>query len=619
MKRRKICLFIFISFLCIFSSVSVEAGNNKKYSRAYHLKETSSVIKFLKKHRKYKNEKKSKYATCRIIVKNNTLEDDYGSTDRIYSPLYEEHILQYKDQAHTKKAYKKLKKIYGKQCYVDRIISSEDLCGTDDNAGADNLSPYITWGFEAMDFECAATARESDHSVTLAIIDTGCDMDNWYFKKEGSSRFAPNSYDFVENDNIPQDESSNGHGTHVAGIAQSCTSDKVSLLILKVFDGDGHSSEALIDMALQYAINQGADVINMSLGKYNEDGVISTCWDDSINQAYTKDIVICCSSGNNAEKGYGTKDYYPACSEKTVTVGAVDQNNNKANFSCEGETLDFCGPGVNIISALKGGSYPETKRTKGTSMATPHVAAAFACLKSQYPYLTIKELYQLAVNKAKDLGNPGWDSKYGHGLIQMGHNYITRIRKATPGKDGASSLLCSHCNSIYSDTKIPYPSRITAATSFAYSGKKIQPKIEVKGADGKIIPAKYYGVAYKNNVGVGTGSIVITFKDLYDGKMSKNFEIRPLAPKSIKIRKKSKVIESISWKKNGPTSYYQIESAANGIFRKERKIMTIRNPRQVRKKLRGYKRGKKYYFRMRTVTLVKGKKYYSSWSKIYKK
>ena len=144
----------------------------------------------------------------------------------------------------------------------------------------------------------------------------------------------------------------------------------MSLYAVKALDrkGDGWLSD-LIE-GLQWCIDEGIDVINLSLGA----AVDNLSFHEAIISAYDEGIVIVAAAGNNGQYVDGPIDY-PAMYPETIAVSAMTSNYDLAYFSSYGPEVDLIAPGVNIFSTVKGGSYDSYD---GTSMATPHVVAAAA-------------------------------------------------------------------------------------------------------------------------------------------------------------------------------------------------------------------------------------------------
>ena len=226
--------------------------------------------------------------------------------------------------------------------------------------------------------------------TTIAVIDTGVDLDH----PEFSGRIVT-GYDFVDGDTVADD--GNGHGTHVAGTIAGANDGTgitgvaydAAIMPLRVLDNDGYGWTSDIISAVRWAADNGADVINLSLGG----GGYSQAMADAISYASGRGSVVVMAAGNSG----GSAPEYPAAHaiDHGIAVGAVDRNRSLAEFSNRaGSTqLDYVtAPGVNIYSAVPGGEYDTFN---GTSMATPHVAGIAGLLKSYDRNLSAAEVEDL--------------------------------------------------------------------------------------------------------------------------------------------------------------------------------------------------------------------------------
>lgn len=205
-------------------------------------------------------------------------------------------------------------------------------------------------------------------------------------------------YDFVNNDEDPFDDL--GHGTHVTGIISSSDSyargiaNGAELLIAKVLDSRGYGNESDVIEAVDWCVNNSAQLISMSLGseEFNR-----TCDDVPLSQAVInatdKGAIVIVAAGNSGFKGITE----PACSSKAIAVGAIDKNSNVAGFSSKGSELDILAPGYQINS-----TFPEGWATKsGTSMATPHVTGVIALMLEKNPHLSFQDIMKI-LNETSD-------------------------------------------------------------------------------------------------------------------------------------------------------------------------------------------------------------------------
>jgi len=194
-------------------------------------------------------------------------------------------------------------------------------------------------------------------------------------------------YDFVNQDNNPADD--NGHGTHVAGIVAATRNNNqgiagaanVRVMACKVLAADGNGADSGILAALEYAIDNGADIINMSLGG----GPYSAAFDEVCSRAYARGILVVAATGNE----YASQIGFPSSLDSVVAVGATDVNDQVADFSNVGQGIELVAPGVQILSTFPGSSYDYMD---GTSMATPHVAGLAALVLSANPQMDVQTL-----------------------------------------------------------------------------------------------------------------------------------------------------------------------------------------------------------------------------------
>lgn len=245
-------------------------------------------------------------------------------------------------------------------------------------------------------------------AVTIAILDTGVDLGHLDF----AGKFVP-GYDFVNNDNNPQDD--NGHGTLVAGIAAATGNNGVGvagvswgarIMPIKVLDSSGDGFLADVADGIQWAADSGAQVINISLASDSP----SLTLQDAVNYAYGKGVTLVAAAGNDG----GVIDY-PAQYSNVIAVGAVDGAYNRAAFSNFGPELDLVAPGINIYSTTIGGYMSES----GTSMSAPFVSGLAAILRGYPGGASPDAIASILKSTARDLGVSGVDDLYGYGIIQM--------------------------------------------------------------------------------------------------------------------------------------------------------------------------------------------------------
>jgi len=204
--------------------------------------------------------------------------------------------------------------------------------------------------------------------VIVAVIDNGIDYTHPLFE---NSLIA--GYDFIDSDDNPTEESGTllGHGTFVSGIIKRVAPDCM-VMPLRAFDGEGYGSSFNVAEAIYLAIDNGADVINMSFSMTVPDPVV----DDAVMGAINANIAMAAAPGNNGQMMVT----YPAAFSGVIAVSAIDNLDYLAAFSNYGEYIDVCAPGVNIYSALAGEYQWGT--WSGTSFSTPIISGICALLLS---------------------------------------------------------------------------------------------------------------------------------------------------------------------------------------------------------------------------------------------
>ncbi len=268
---------------------------------------------------------------------------------------------------------------------VDTVADSGDYSTTSGEVYYSSYTgySYYSWGVEymGMDQLAAWLYTQDTQSVTVAVIDTGVSP-----VSETADRILEGT-DLVDEDGGNGQNDTGGHGTHVASTILDCTRGlDVDILPIRVLDENGASNSA-IEMGLQYAINEGVDVINMSLGGpmvTDSSGNCDSMVDYFIQEAVDQGIVVVVSAGNGDDEGnpIDTATYCPAHNESAIVVGAIDSTGSITYFSNYGDSVDVCAPGLNVVSNYIGDTL---ESLSGTSMAAPHISALAAMLKTYLP------------------------------------------------------------------------------------------------------------------------------------------------------------------------------------------------------------------------------------------
>ncbi|MNI44762.1 Minor extracellular protease Epr precursor [compost metagenome] len=290
----------------------------------------------------------------------------------------------------------------------------------------DLLFSRYQWNLPVIETMEGWQVNRGAQDVIVAVVDTGVDLNH----PDLVGQLLP-GYNAVSENDQPNDDV--GHGTHVTGVIAAAVNNNLGVagmtwfnkvLPVKVLDQTGAGSTYAVAQGIIWAADHGAKVINMSLGNYADSEFLH----DAVKYAYDKDIVLVAASGNDNTERPG----FPAAYPEVLAVAATDANNEKASFSNYGDYIDVAAPGVSIAS-----TYPDSQYAalSGTSMASPHVTALAALIRSTNPLLTNEQVYDLIRKSATDLGDKGKDNYFGYGLIDV----VKAVKAAEQSKSTAST------------------------------------------------------------------------------------------------------------------------------------------------------------------------------------
>lgn len=263
--------------------------------------------------------------------------------------------------------------------------------------------------------------KSTGKGVVVAVIDTGVRAGHPDLRGR-----VLKGRDFISSGNAGSDM--NGHGTHIAGAIAATKNNRrgvaglapsAKILPVRVLDANGEGDTATVASGIVYAVNKGADVINLSLAAEQADWQMRA----AVAYAVQRNVVVVAAVGNG---GCGAPTSYPAAYPNVIGVGATDRYNRVAAYSQCGSYVDVVAPGSSIASTMTYRSHPDLRcgygssycRLSGTSMATPYAAASAALLISRTKgKMRASKVRRLMTAKASNIGPRGRDAASGHGLV----------------------------------------------------------------------------------------------------------------------------------------------------------------------------------------------------------
>lgn len=250
--------------------------------------------------------------------------------------------------------------------------------------------------------------------VTVAVIDSGSgphpDLD-------ANMEVGRTIFGSIDSAGMTDVDLDKGHGTHVAGIIAAVADNGVGgagvapqarILPIRALDSLGSGDSKDVSKAVRFAADSGAKVINLSLGGEFESPTLTA----AIQYAVDRNVLVVAAAGNGAADA---APKWPAASDLTLAVTAVDRNKSVTSFDQRGDYIDLAAPGTSILSTAKNDHVFQS----GTSMAAAFVSGAAALLFAAQPSITALQVRDILQRTATDIGSPGRDTTYGYGLVNL--------------------------------------------------------------------------------------------------------------------------------------------------------------------------------------------------------
>ncbi|MFB6291409.1 MAG: S8 family serine peptidase [Candidatus Bipolaricaulia bacterium] len=320
-----------------------------------------------------------------------------------------------------------------------------------DSSVSSGSTGVARWGLEAVKAKNAWKITQGSEEVVVAVIDSGIDSTipvlkdrMWKNRDEKPGDGVDNDnngyvddvsgWDFRDGDQLDDSGSSLFyHGTFVSGLLASNYDTKtgsggvapqVSLMDLRFLDSSGRfytSDWNKLTDAINYAVENGADIINLSIYANIKPPKIVH---DALKKAEAKGVLVVGIAGNEGRRvGYFGKW------NEVFTVGSVAESGKVSDFSNYGPEVELVAPGSEVLSYKPGGNLATGS---GTSFAAPHVAGTAALIVSSNPSIDLPELKRKLRKSARDIGTPGKDKATGYGIIDTDKS-LENVRSKSPG------------------------------------------------------------------------------------------------------------------------------------------------------------------------------------------
>lgn len=394
----------------------------------------------------------NEFESCRLIIKTAGRLNTLNAVSYVngFDNLW---VLQFDSIESTCKAFE----FYSKQNYVDfveadKIISAADA-GEFVFSTYDTEKEYLSWGPEFLGLDrfnqSLITSGKPLASITVAVIDSGVESNHEFLK----GRIIPTNINTSGSGEKNSSEDDFGHGTQVAGVIVDSTLENVKIKPYKVLDSFGQGTLTSLAAGINCAVNDGVDVINLSLGFYEASDFL----ENSIINALAKDITVVCAAGNSSTDA----PYYPSSYPGVIRVSAINESGVITNFSNYG-SITFAAPGHNINTTNIGNSYSVCK---GTSFSAPFCASVVLALKSHLPYASSEDIFDILKTSSVRPVSLNSEAETGFGIIYSPQNFEESLLGKTDTPEFISDNPSISISSIKLEITCPTPNAIIYYTT----------------------------------------------------------------------------------------------------------------------------------------------------------
>jgi subtilisin family serine protease len=312
---------------------------------------------------------------------------------------------------------------------------------------------YAQWQLDSTRADLVSDADRNGQDIVVAVLDTGVQANH----PDLTGRILP-GYDFINE--VATSSDPNGHGTAASGMITAVSNNGAGIDAfvrnVKILPGTVCATYCYWDDVAQgviWAVDSGADVINLSLGGAGSSSVMES----AVQYAETNGVVVVASAGNEGDAANPVM--YPAALPTVLGVGAVREGDLPTTWASYGNWVDLAAPGQDVASTYSSSGYVYID---GTSFSGPMVAAAAALVRRHLPALSPAAVRQLLVDAARDVHTPGWDPQTGAGTLDL-PMLLAEIASVGGGTESTTTTTTSTTTTTTPSTPAPNAPYITGA------------------------------------------------------------------------------------------------------------------------------------------------------------